>query len=699
MPRSKEGKTREKIDPRALESAVNDILKGKLKVNEAARRYGLSNSTVSRHYKTYLTSGLNENEPHFVYDSEKNAVKKVFTNDEELRLVSYLKQSAALHYGLTKKDTLKLAFKYAKALAEQPNSKTQVPNEWVTAESAGEFWLRGFRKRHPCLTLRKPEATSLARATSFNKENVKMFFDNLQLVMERHKFKANDIYNLDETGNSTVHEPPKILCIKGTKQVGSVTSGERGLNVTMISCVNAIGNSVPPMLIFPRVNFKQHMLIGAPNGAIGGANPSGWSTERLFLDFLEHFIGHVKPTTDKPVLLILDNHETHISIESLDLAKENGVVMLTFPPHTSHKLQPLDRTVFGPYKTYYNSAMSGWMLSNPGRPNQIYDVAGLIGSAYNKAFTKENIEKGFKVTGIFPFERNIFTDDEFLSSYVTDRELVQKNTDVTVSEKTQEPTNENVLDLPTPNSYVNASIVPPSLSNCDLQIASTSNQTPEIITPEMIRPFPKAAARKKTTRRRQPGKTRILTDTPEKKMIEEQKKNKNKRGSVLPKQLYPDRNKNKRNQRRKKNKAKIIDISSSEDEQMTLLSDEEDYDMSMEELLQGVLGDEMDIALQDNIECVEIKVDDYVLVKLAGKKKTLYYVAKVVKKVDIVYEIQYLVKTGMNTFLLRNENIYEIDEEEIICKLPPPSTTGSSERLKQSLKFPVNFSAYDMPMD
>lgn len=60
MPRSKVGKTREKVDPQALESAVNDILKGKLKVNEAARRYGLSNSTVSRHYKTYLTLGLNE---------------------------------------------------------------------------------------------------------------------------------------------------------------------------------------------------------------------------------------------------------------------------------------------------------------------------------------------------------------------------------------------------------------------------------------------------------------------------------------------------------------------------------------------------------------------------------------------------------------------------------------------------------------
>jgi hypothetical protein len=56
-----------------------------------------------------------------------------------------------------------------------------------------------------------------------------------------------------------------------------VTSGERGINVTMIVAVNAIGNHVPPMLIFPRVHFKDHMLTVAPTASIGGANSTGWS--------------------------------------------------------------------------------------------------------------------------------------------------------------------------------------------------------------------------------------------------------------------------------------------------------------------------------------------------------------------------------------------------------------------------------------
>lgn len=125
---------------------------------------------------------------------------------------------------------------------------------------AGKDWLKIFRKKYDEeLSLRKPEATSLARSTAFNRANVALTFKNYKaaLGLEQNKnITAYNIWNVDETGISTVHNPPKVLAKKGQKQVGGMTSGQRGYNVTMIGAINAGGGYMPPMLIFPRVNLK-----------------------------------------------------------------------------------------------------------------------------------------------------------------------------------------------------------------------------------------------------------------------------------------------------------------------------------------------------------------------------------------------------------------------------------------------------------
>ena len=83
----------------------------------------------------------------------------------------------------------------------------------------------------------------MARATAFNPFNISAFFDVLEPVIKRLNSGGRVIYNLDETGSTTVQKVPKVVAIKGCKQVGQVTSRERGELVTMCAIVSATGNT------------------------------------------------------------------------------------------------------------------------------------------------------------------------------------------------------------------------------------------------------------------------------------------------------------------------------------------------------------------------------------------------------------------------------------------------------------------------
>ena len=54
-------------------------------------------------------------------------------------------------------------------------------------------------------------------------------------------------------------------------------------------------------------------------------------------------------------LLILHGHKSHFSLEVVEKARRKGVNMITLPSHTSHELQPLDVSCFGPFKTYFKA--------------------------------------------------------------------------------------------------------------------------------------------------------------------------------------------------------------------------------------------------------------------------------------------------------------------------------------------------------
>lgn len=205
----------------------------------------------------------------------------------------------------------------------------------------------------------------------------------------------------------------------------------------------------------------------------------------------------------------MDNHKTHITVNIVLFARENNIMILTSPPQCSHRLQSLDVTVFGPFKIHCRASMNDWMTCNPGKTVTIYNVSQFAKGVY-AAFNITNVTSGFKNTGIYPLNKNIFTEN-FLPSFVTDRPQISDDLSdsIAASNENEEPSGQTLIELIEDISQNKTA------ANIDEPQPEPSNPSCSSITPEPIRPYPKAPPQK-TIQQRRKGTTKIITETPEK---------------------------------------------------------------------------------------------------------------------------------------------------------------------------------------
>lgn len=673
---------RGKTPPDVMIRAVKEVQDTKAPVREIAKTYGIPHVTLRR----YVIKAAKKELDTDAVGYRNN--RKVFTQDEEEQLAEYLKKAAAMYCGLCPKEVRKLACEFAVGLQKK------VPEPWMKNDMAGSDWFTAFIKRRKDITIRTPEATSLGRATSFNKHNVSTFFDKLRSIYERENLAPGKIWNLDETGCTTVQKPNKVIASTGMKQVGSLVSGERGTLVTLLCAISATGNSVPPMFVFPRVHFKDHFLNGSPMGSIGVAHPSGWMTAVNFNVFMTHFVKNVGCSKENKVLLLLDNHESHVSLECINFARENGVIMLSFPPHCSHKLQPLDRSVYFPFKKFYNSACDQWMLENKGKTMTIYDIPVMVGKAFPKAMTPTNIQAGFRVSGICPFNPDIFDEADFLPSNVTDRPLEndaaqeprETNAQPPVPSGSDAPIDDSTTGNPAHSAIEQAPDEGTPTAEMQMQgsnetptVAPPPAVVPHVITPEHIRPFKKAAARKKTGGRK-PARTRILTDTPEKNELE---LNLQKRKKPPPKKKGPQR----KTKRKEIPKEKEDESDSNDDGHEIQLCDTSDDDLEDN---------------QEDPDLSDVTINSFVLVKYASGDGHVdhYYAGQVValpNETQVKTKFLRCNTKGNATFRFpEKEDIATHDKDEIVLILPTPVATGGTSRCANCLKFLIDLSCYKL---
>jgi len=329
-----------------MKSAVRKVLVEGASKKRAAREFGLPRGTLQRHIKK-AEQGLGV--------EKKLGRRCVLTSAQEEDLVQRLIDMESRLYGLTTEDVRRIVYQFCDqhGISHTFSHETQL---------AGRKWLNGFFRRHKELSVRLPERTSISRALGFNKPKVKLFFDILgQTLFDQNSKRLippESVYNVDETGFTICQKSQRIVAKRGKKNIGILSSAEKGKNVTVVCCVSASGYYVPPMFVYPRVRVRLEFLDRGPVGAIARANKSGWITEELFLEWFQHFIDHVQPKSrQQPTLLLADGHSSHTSLSLINKARENNVILLIFPSHCTHRLQPLDVGVYRSMKFYYDRAV------------------------------------------------------------------------------------------------------------------------------------------------------------------------------------------------------------------------------------------------------------------------------------------------------------------------------------------------------
>lgn len=175
---------------------------GDFGINQCARLYGVPKATLKRHL---------ERKNKYSQGTKSFGRRPVFTEETENEMHYIILKLESMFFGLPRKELMTLAFQMAEERGvEHPFNKEK--------RAAGKKWYYGFLKRHSDICQRQPEATSLARARGFNEASINRYFGLLAQLIDSNGLTADNIFNVDESGISTVQKKCQRVLGKKVKK-------------------------------------------------------------------------------------------------------------------------------------------------------------------------------------------------------------------------------------------------------------------------------------------------------------------------------------------------------------------------------------------------------------------------------------------------------------------------------------------------
>jgi hypothetical protein len=200
------------------------------------------------------------------------------------------------------------------------------------------------------------------------------------------------------------------------KLLGAGHDGSRTW-ITLVGCICQDMTTLPPFLIYPGVagNFQDSWLEDfdpESQEAYFSTSPSGWTNDELGKIWLEKvFNRYTKEKARKGRdyrLLLIDGHGSHINMSFLDFCERHRILIAVFPPHSTHRLQPLDVSLFSPLATAYTRELDNWIQKTRGLSRlSKREFFGIFWAVFPSTFSTSNLQSAWRKTGLLPWNPEV----------------------------------------------------------------------------------------------------------------------------------------------------------------------------------------------------------------------------------------------------------------------------------------------------
>ena len=385
-----------------VSSALNRIKNDGLSVRQAAKEIGIPKSTLFLFQKQSSSSGGKKKK--FI---KKGGLPFTLNEQEERRIVNIIKFCAELGWPLDRDDISKFIGEFCQRMSKKTRFKDGKP---------GQDFLRDFlRRNNDQLSTRRGEILKVSRAKAEDPAIISDFIDTVKSAFDIagiNKDNLNDakrIFNADESGFNTKGSFERLIVGKG-KDAQQLRPTEGKTNYSVLVCGNAAGQYVPPYVVYKGTDTTINCawtLNGPPNAAYS-TSKSGWMDAERFSAWLPWFDSRIEEMKiQKPVVVLMDGYSSHLSIGLLEIAKERNIILVKLPPNSTHILQALDVSVFGPVKKLWKNTVKSWYRQTHSKSITKAVFPVLFGKVFQQMEEKpELLISGFKSTGVWPLDKS-----------------------------------------------------------------------------------------------------------------------------------------------------------------------------------------------------------------------------------------------------------------------------------------------------